>query len=77
MSIPNCTACNKETDRMFMTKPLCLECQENICLFCSFKQQELAFIKDCKGHVFTSSTRNRFMEDSRFIKEGGFDFESQ
>jgi hypothetical protein len=77
MPIPNCKKCNQETDQMYMTTPVCLVCQKSICIFCSFKEKEPVFNDSCKGHCYTSSTRNRFMEDSRFIKEGGFDLESE
>lgn len=71
-----CFFCMNKGDLTFLSRPLCLECYNSLCIFCS-TTQDLPIGKEmCLGHTFSTSTRNRFMEDNSFVKHGGFDFES-
>ena len=72
----NCSFCQGPIEVVYKGKPVCKNCFKEACLFCSEKNDFYTVKKGCSGHTITSSTRNRFMEDSTFVKGGGFDLES-
>ena len=72
-----CFYCEKPKLFTIYKVVLCSDCYKQVCHFCSDKAEKIVFKSKCPGHIMTTSTRNRFMEDTPFVKNGGFDLESE
>lgn len=78
LEIKRCFDCAKGTPILkYQGRLFCRKCYDYLCYFCSERDGVPVTKRYCTGHDILSSTRNRFMEDSTFVKGGGFDLESE